>query len=115
MKRLSLIYLVQGQYDQAITDYNKAIEINPRYAEAYNNRGGTYSQIGQYDQAISDCTKAIEINPRYADAYNNRGNAYRCKGEYDKAWADVYKMRSLGYQANPEFLKALREASGRQE
>ena len=28
-----------GQYDQTISDFNKAIEINPRFAEAYNNRG----------------------------------------------------------------------------
>jgi tetratricopeptide (TPR) repeat protein len=84
-------------------------------AGAYNNRGVTYVLIGQYDQAISDYTKAIEINPEFARAYNNRGVAYYFKGEYKKAWVDVSKAQSLGGQVNPEFLKALREASGRQE
>ena len=104
----------KGDFDQAVSDYNKAIEINPRYAMAYNNRGNTFQTNGQYDKAISDFTKAIEINPGFDGAYNNRGVAYYCKGEYDKAWEDVYKAQSLGYQVHPGFLKALREASGRQ-
>ena len=68
--------LTKSQYDKAISDYTKAIEINPRFAEAYYNRGLAYGKKGQYDKAISDYTKAIEINPRFAEAYNNRGDAY---------------------------------------
>ena len=93
-----------------------AIELNRRYAEAYSNRGGAYALgKGQYDLAIADCTKAIELNPKDAGAYNNRGFAYYSKGKYDKAWEDVHKAESLGYQVDLEFLKDLREASGRQE
>src|ERR1700756_3215124 len=62
----------KGLYNQAISDYNKAIEIDPKYAGAYNNRGYTYYSKDLYDQAISDYNKAIEIDPRYAGAYNNR-------------------------------------------
>jgi hypothetical protein len=50
-----------------------------------------------------------------AKSYNNRGNAYgEGKGQHDKAWDDVKKAQDLGYQIHPGFLKALREASGRQ-
>jgi tetratricopeptide (TPR) repeat protein len=56
----------KGQLDQAISDFTKALEINPRLAEAYYNRGIVYSEKGQLDQAISDFTKALEINPRLA-------------------------------------------------
>jgi Flp pilus assembly protein TadD len=66
-----IAYGEKGQYDQAIADFNKAIEINPRYDKAYNNRGIVYRLKGQYDQAISDFNKAIEINPTDAQAYNN--------------------------------------------
>ncbi len=72
----------KGQYDRAISDFNKAIEINPRYADAYYNRGVAYGEKGEYDKAIADYTKAIEIIPKYAWAYNNRGNAYSGKGQY---------------------------------
>jgi tetratricopeptide (TPR) repeat protein len=61
----------KGQYDQAISDFNNAIEINPRYIKAYNNRGIVYRLKGQYDKAISDFNKAIEINPLDAEGYNN--------------------------------------------
>jgi len=60
-------------------------------------------------------TTAIELNPRFAGAYINRGIYYYYKGEYDKAWEDVHKAQSLGHQVHPGFLKALREASGRQK
>ena len=56
-------YGEKGQYDQAISDFNRAIEINQRYTMAYNNRGIVYRLKGRYDQAISDFNKAIGINP----------------------------------------------------
>ena len=81
----------------------------------YYNRGNVYRENDQYDKAISDYTKAIELNPRFSGAYNNRGVAYFFKREYEKAWDDVHKAEGLGWQVHPEFLKALREASGRQK
>jgi Flp pilus assembly protein TadD len=108
MKRLFLIAL-------AVLISASAFAETENNAEAYNNRGLTFGRKGQYDQAISDSTKAIELNPNFAEAYNNRGIACYHKGEYDKAWDDIYKAQSLGYQVHPEFLKALRAASGRQE
>ncbi len=105
----------KGQYDKAISDYTKAIEINPSNDIAYSNRGLLYGKKGQYDQAISDYTKVIELNPRSAETYYPRGVIYFYKREYEKAWDDVHKVQNLGLQIHPEFLKALREASGRQE
>ena len=52
-----------GQYREAIADYNKAIKINPKYAEAYNNRGLTYRQIGNEVKALKDFKKASELDP----------------------------------------------------
>lgn len=65
-----------GKLDQAISDYDKAIEINPVYADAYFNRGNAYKDKGQLAQAIIDYSKAIEINPEDFAAYNNRGIAF---------------------------------------
>lgn len=51
-----------GAYDKAITDYNRAIIIEPRYSEAYHNRGSAYTIIGEYDKAIADFERAIDNN-----------------------------------------------------
>ena len=119
--RLAMVYVNRGfaysnigLLDQAISDYTKAIELNPGFAGAYVNRGSAYLSKGQYDRAISDYSKAVELNPNFAWAYLNRGLAYYYKGEHDKAWEDVHKVQSLGLQVHPDFLNALREASGRE-
>ena len=77
-----IAYVKKGQYDRAISDLNKAIEINPNLVEAYFLRGLAYRHRGQYDRAISDFTKAIEINPKFANAYYHRGVAHFWKIEY---------------------------------
>ena len=87
-----------GNSDQVISDYTKAIEINPNYAEAYCKRGISYQCQGNVNQAISDYTKAIEINPNYAEAYGSRAMVYDSIQEYGKAWSDVQKAEKLGYK-----------------
>ena len=66
-----------GKTDKAIADYSKAIEIDPKYAEAYCNRGVAYGKIEQWDKAIADFNKAIEIDPNYYQALTNRDVTYQ--------------------------------------
>jgi len=84
-------YSSKGEYDRAIADYTKSIEINPKNASAYNNRGDAYSSKREYDRAIVDFSKAIEIDPKDTYAYRNRGAAYANKGEHDRAIVDCNK------------------------
>ncbi len=105
----------KGEYDLAISDCNKALEINPRLVDAYICRGLVYDRKGKYDQAISDYTKSLEIDQSNAIAYSNRAVIYYHMGKYDKAWEDVHKLQSMGKQIPPEFLKDLRQASGREK
>ncbi|MCP4609084.1 MAG: tetratricopeptide repeat protein [Planctomycetes bacterium] len=107
-------YMTSGEYDQAILCFDKAIKIKPKFASAYCNRGTAYYEKGEYDQAIGDFNKALEINPQLAGAHFNRAAAYYQKKEYDKAWEDVYKAQSMDSQIPPDFLEALRDASGRE-
>ena len=92
-------YKEQGNIQQAISDFNKAIEIDPNYVDAYNNRGNVYCQQGNFTQAISDFNKAIEINPNFGEAYNNRGNVYYQQGNFTQAISDL--SRAIGI--NPNF------------
>ena len=55
--------------------FTKAIQINPNYTDAYNNRGAVKDDLKRYSEAIEDYTKAIQIDPNYSKAYYNRGLA----------------------------------------
>ena len=91
--------------DRGIAYFNKAIEINPRFAEAYYIRGRAYYYKGWYDKAIADYTMVIELNPRFAWAYHNRANAYYHKGQYDKACSDWRQACELGSCVQYELAK----------
>ncbi|MDI9314235.1 MAG: tetratricopeptide repeat protein [Hydrotalea sp.] len=91
-----------GKYNEAIKDFDKAIELNPQHAEAYYNRGNAKIDLGQYDSAIKDYNEAIKLNPQHADAYNNRGNAKNGLGQHEEAMADYDKAIEL----KPQFAEA---------
>ena len=59
----------------AVEDYSKAIEINPKYAHAYSDRGATYFELGQYEKALADFDQAIALNPELVLAYAGRALA----------------------------------------
>jgi tetratricopeptide (TPR) repeat protein len=83
--------LKKGQIDDAITDLNKAIDLNPKDAGAHFYRGNAYYKKGQIDKALSDYSKAIKINSRYTNAYFSRGLHYVGVEEYSKAISDYKK------------------------
>ena len=64
-----------------LKDFSRAIELNPNFAEPYNN-GNVYGievimvKKGDYDLAIEDYNRAIGLNPNLANVYCNRGVAY---------------------------------------
>ena len=58
------VYYEQTELDLALTDFNKAIQINPNYAPAYNNRGFLYYDQKKWDKALVDLNKGIQINPK---------------------------------------------------
>jgi tetratricopeptide (TPR) repeat protein len=91
-------YSEKGEYDLAISEFNKALEICPMLAQSYNNRGITYSKRGQYDLAISDFTKALEIEPDMAKVHYNRGITYAKQGQHALALQDF--DRSIGLDPN---------------
>jgi tetratricopeptide (TPR) repeat protein len=71
-----------------VADFNKAIDLDPKYALAYDNRGSAYATKSNLDQAIADYNTAIDLDAKYAKAYHNRGLVYLQKGLKPQAIAD---------------------------
>ena len=118
------ILMMFGQLDLAIEAYSDAIDIYPRHASAYTNRGVAYRKKGKLDLAVKDYNKAIKLNPDDAGAYNNRGNISREKGEFNRAIDDtntairldpncteVYNNRGAAYGAKGDFDHAIKDCS----
>ena len=80
-----------GDYYGAISDYTKAIEINPKLFQAYYNRGRAKNSLKDYSGALSDYTKVIEINPRYKDAYIARAITKGRLEDYSGVISDATK------------------------
>jgi len=114
------IYSRKGNYEEAIADYNKAIGMDPEYAEAWRERGIIYGNKGELDGAIADLNKAIELFPDFAEGYHDRGSIYSSKGELDNAisdftqaiiidrnFAEAYHDRGIAYGNKNELDRAI--------
>lgn len=88
-------YRRRGNFDLAIIDYNRAIELNPNYPLAYYNRGLLYFDNNNYDLAILDYSRALELDSNNYDIYYNRGIAYYKLGNLDLAFNDFTQVIEL--------------------
>ena len=70
---LGFAFLQKGQADDALEEFQKALEINPNDVDAHNNVGMVLDDIGRVNEAIAEYQKALEINPNYAEAHTNLG------------------------------------------
>ena len=83
-------------YDEAVSDLNKAIKLYPAFAYAYYNRANLLALSGRLPEAFDDYTKAIEQNPWFAEAYYNRGLIQIFMKDTRKGCLDISKAGELG-------------------
>jgi tetratricopeptide (TPR) repeat protein len=97
-----------GDFRGAAESYGKAIEIDPKFAEAFYFRGNAYSALNDAKGAISEYTKAIRIEPKFADALLNRGLTMRETGNFDGAISDFSRVIKLNKKdANAYYQRGL--------
>ncbi|MGB7857881.1 MAG: tetratricopeptide repeat protein [Pseudolabrys sp.] len=87
---------------QALKSYNRAIAIDPNFAEALNNRGNALARLHQFEEAVTSFDKAISINPDYARAYYNRGNSLRALKKLNEALASYDRAIAI----EPKYIEA---------
>jgi len=81
--------------EKALADYTKSLELNPKDAVAYNNRGLVYHELNELDKALEEYTKALNINPEMAIFYENRAIIFLRKGMNGKAAEDYQQAVKL--------------------
>jgi protein O-mannosyl-transferase len=94
--------LQKRQVDEALEQFQEALEINPVYADARTNLGAALFQRGRVDEAVAQYEKALEINPCHAQANYNLGLALFQKGQVDNAIAQYKKALEI----NPYYPEA---------
>jgi tetratricopeptide (TPR) repeat protein len=85
----------QGDLDQALQDYNRALQISPNYSTALHNRAAIYEKQNKFDLALKDYNQAILADSNYTKAYNNRGLLYIKLAKFDLAISDLNKAIQL--------------------
>lgn len=94
-------FMDQGDFENAILKFKKAIEIDPNFAFSWDNLGVCYRKSNQYEEAIKAYKKSLEINPEGRMPLMNIAVTYNLKKEFDHAIVYYNKFISI-YQDDPE-------------
>jgi len=93
--KIGIAYHQLGDLNAARKNYEHAIRLNPKYADAINNVGTIFYSQKKYRNAISRYNKAISISPDMATIWSNLGTAYYARGRYQemsKAYAKALEL-----------------------
>jgi tetratricopeptide (TPR) repeat protein len=93
------ILFEEKKYEEAIKSYKKAIELDSKSPDAYNNWAYTLNVLGKTDSAIDLYKKSIGINPNYYYTYHYWGLALADQEKYDEA----FQMFDKSIKLNPEY------------
>ena len=68
-----IAFNLKGDFDSAIDSFNKALQLDPQYAPAFENRGEARMKRGELTDAITDFTQTLKLQPKNDAAFLNRG------------------------------------------
>lgn len=103
-------YQSAGDFERALSFYQKASQLDPAYAVVYNDLGVVYESKGLPEKAEDSYLKAVHIDPYYLSAYSNLAFLAENKGDFEKAayyWHKRYTMgKELGLEHDAWTIKA---------
>lgn len=88
-------FIEKSEYEEAVKELSKAIELEPKFGTAYYNRSLAYMEMKEYEKAISDINKAIELSNNVFGFYNHRGLIFLFQKDYKKAVEDFNKSLTI--------------------
>lgn len=95
-----------GNIESALTFYQKAVELDPLYAMAYNDLGIIYEAQGRLQEAEKSYLQAMQIDPDYLATYSNLALFYESQRDLASAAACWKKRANLGSSEDPWTQKA---------
>ncbi|MCZ6679448.1 MAG: tetratricopeptide repeat protein [Candidatus Poribacteria bacterium] len=93
----------QSRFEEAIAQWEEAVQHNPNIAEIHHNLGNAYAHQGNIESAVESLKRAISIDPSLLEAYNKLGCIYYRQGNLDLAYASW----NLALKVDPNFKEAL--------
>jgi len=99
---LGVVLIAQMKFEEAITNFIKAVELQPNYPESYNNMGYALSELKRFSEANVYYEKAIRLKSDYAEAHNNLANSLSKTTSFNKAI--IHYKKAIQYK--PDFSKA---------
>ena len=118
---LGFLFLRRGELDNAISEFQAALDIRSRNTETHyslgaaliqNNLGNAFARKQLSDEAIDHLQEAVRLRPDYADAYFNLGSVLFQQGRIDQAiaqWQKALAIRPRDAEAHRNLASALRK------
>ena len=105
----AVAYYDKGDYPRAIADFDEALKLAPRSAEALNNRAWTYYKAGNPDRALQDANRAVQLDGSKAYIFDTRAHIHEELGRTPEAIRDYRRALQLdaGYTSSSEGLRRL--------
>ena len=82
------VFALDKNFPEAIRCFSQTLRIQPKFADAYHNRGLAREKHGDLEGALADYDQTLRFQPNFPMAYVNRGNAYNRQGAYKAAIND---------------------------
>ena len=105
------VHLCKRDYDRAIDDYGRAMELAPENPDIYSIYGVVQVYMRNYRQAIDNFTKAIELDHSHAPSYHNRGVTSLFVSEWERARVDLATAKEMGMDVATIFRNDFRSVS----
>lgn len=97
-----------GELQEALQDFDKALNLDPNLVYAWFNKGNIYYGVGDYTSALQCYSEALRIDPDFGQAFFNRGLSYLQAGNRQQAFNDLSKAGELGILPSYNILKRMK-------